>query len=67
MNPCELNALIAAISNYLFINLSKKDFLFLNILLSELSKSMFTMELLKGVCRIDEKNCEAENLFEKNS
>ena len=53
MNPCEINAAITAISNYLFANLSKKDFVFLNICISELSKSMFALELLRGVCKVE--------------
>ena len=54
MNPCEINAAITAITNFLFTNLSKKDFIFLNICISELSKSMFAMELLRGVCHVEE-------------
>lgn len=60
MNPCELNAAIAAISNFLYVNLSKKDFLFLNVVLSELSKTMFSMEVLRGICRFEkpgDKDC----------
>lgn len=53
MNPCEMNALITSIANYFYANLSKKDFLFLNVFLSELSKSMFTMEILRGICHIE--------------
>lgn len=55
MNPCEVNATIAAITNYLYANLSKKDFFCLSIILSELSKSMFAMEVLKNVCNREEK------------
>lgn len=55
MNPCELNAIIAAISNYLYTNLSKEDFLFLSVFLSELSKSMFSMELLRGICYFEKR------------
>ena len=53
MNPCEINASITAIANSLFANLSKKDFVFLNICVSELSKQMFALELLRGVCKIE--------------
>lgn len=55
MNPCEVNAAIAAITNYLYANLSKKDFFCLSVILSELSKSMFAMEVLKNVCNREEK------------
>ena len=51
MDPRELNIIITAITNQLYTNLSKKDFLFLNIVFSELSKSMFSMELLRGICQ----------------
>jgi len=65
MNPCEVNATITAISNYLFTNLSKKDFVFLNICISELSKSMFAMELLRGVCKIDKIEEKVEEIIEE--
>ena len=58
MNPCQMNALIAAISNYLYTTLSKKDFLFWNVFFSELSKSMFSMEILRGVCIFEEEKKE---------
>jgi len=55
MNPCELNAVIAAIANFLFTNLSKEDFLFLNVFLSELTKTMFAMEGFRAICYFEEK------------
>ena len=56
MNPCELNALITSITNLLYTTLSKEDFVCLNVILSELSKSMFSMELLRGICYVEEKD-----------
>ena len=53
MNPCEINVTITAIANSLFTNLSKKDFVLLNICVSELSKQMFALELLRGVCKVE--------------
>ncbi|MCL2077735.1 MAG: hypothetical protein FWH08_04930 [Oscillospiraceae bacterium] len=50
MNPCQMNALIAALTNYLYCTLSKKDFIFWNVFFSELSKSMFSMEILREIC-----------------
>lgn len=50
MNPCELNVLITAITNYLFTNLSKEDFVCFSIFLNELSKSMFSTTLFQGLC-----------------
>ena len=54
-NPCELNVAVTAIANYLYSNLSKSDFLFLNVFLSELSKTMFSMEIFKGICKFEKK------------
>ena len=62
MNPCELNAVIAAVTNFLYARLSPKDFLFLNVFLSELSKSMFTMEILRGICYVEKIEEAAESL-----
>lgn len=50
MNPCELNAAIAAITNYLYANLCKDDFICLSVFLNELSKSMFTTTLFGDLC-----------------
>ena len=50
MNPCELNAVIAGVVNLLYTTLPREDFRLVGVLLSELSKSMFSMELLRGVC-----------------
>jgi hypothetical protein len=50
MNPCELNAAIAAITNYLFTTLSSEDFICLSVFLNELSKSMFTTTLFEDLC-----------------
>ena len=50
MNPCEMNVLITALTNYLYCTLSKKDFFFWNVFFSELSKSMFSMEILREIC-----------------
>ncbi|MCL2488329.1 MAG: hypothetical protein FWE80_06560 [Oscillospiraceae bacterium] len=53
MNPCELNAAITAIANILYARLSKEEFLYVNVLLSELSKTMFSMEILRGICIVE--------------
>jgi len=45
-----MNALIAALVNYMYVTLPKKDFIFWNVFFSELSKSMFGMEILRSVC-----------------
>jgi len=50
-----MNAMIAALTNYLYCTLSKKDFIFWNVFFSELSKSMFGMEILRGICMWEQK------------
>jgi len=55
MNPCELNAAIAAITNYLYCALSKEDFICLSVFLNELSKSMFSTTLFRDLCYKDGK------------
>lgn len=50
MNPCQLNVIVTAITNHLYANLTKDQFFCLNIFLSELSKSMFSMSLFRDVC-----------------
>lgn len=53
MNPCELNALITAIANHLYATLSKEDFLCLSVILSELTKSMCSLEVMRGICFVE--------------
>lgn len=55
MSPCELNAIIAAITNYLYINLSPKDFKAFSVFLSMLSKQMFSLVALKEICSRDDR------------
>ncbi|HHY51741.1 MAG TPA: hypothetical protein GX499_00660 [Clostridiales bacterium] len=54
MTPCELNAILAAITNYLYVNLSPHDFKCLSVFLSLLSKQMFTLVALKEICNRNE-------------
>ena len=64
MNPCQMNIFIAALTNYLYCTLSKRDFLFWNVFFSELSKSMFGMEILREICRFEEHEHHHENSHE---
>ncbi len=50
VNPCELNVIIAALTNHLYTTLSKEDFICLSVFLNELSKSMFTTSLFQDLC-----------------
>jgi hypothetical protein len=55
LDPCELNVLITAITNYLYTTLSKEEFLCLSVILNELSKSMFSTSLFQDLCNKDGK------------
>jgi len=54
MNPCSLNAAIAAITNYLYCRLSRKDFINLGVFLSILSKDILSMATIEGLLIIEE-------------
>ena len=54
MTPCSLNALIAAICNYLYCSLTREQFKCLSIFLNELSKSMFATTLFEDICTTPE-------------
>lgn len=62
MDPRELNATVAGICNLLYTKLPRRDFIFVRVLLSELSKSMFAMEILREVCEQREDRKDAERL-----
>lgn len=62
VNPCEMNLLIAAITNHFYTTLSKDEFYCLTVFLNELSKSMFSTILLNDVCgKMDNRNTHGEN------
>ena len=65
ISPCEINVAVTAISNYFFTHLSKKDFVFLNVCISELSKSMFSMELLRGICKVEKIEKKVEEVLDE--
>lgn len=54
MDPCELNVLIAAITNHFYTTLSKEDFICLGIFLRELSKSMIGTTIFEDLCTRDD-------------
>ncbi len=62
MSPCELNAVLAAITNYLYVNLSPRDFKILSVFLSLLSKQMFTLVAMKEICSRDDRILFVEDL-----
>ena len=47
IDPCQLNAAIAAITNQLYCSLSKNDFINLGIFLSMLSKGILSMAAIE--------------------
>ena len=53
MDPRELNLIVSGIANFLYTELSEKDFIFVKILLSELTKSMFSLELLRNITAVE--------------
>jgi hypothetical protein len=50
MDPCELNALVASVSNALYSSLPRGQFFCLAVFLNELSKSMLAMPLFDDLC-----------------
>ena len=47
LNPCQLNAAIAAATNQLYCSLSREDFISLGIILSMLSKDILSMAAIE--------------------
>jgi len=58
LDPCELNIIIAGIVNFLYTSLTEEEFAALNILLAELSKSMFSMYAFEDIDRKKNKKFE---------
>ena len=58
MNPCQLNASMAMITNHLYTNMSRDDFLNLGIFLSMLSKDMLAMAALEGILKWEKEHPE---------
>lgn len=55
MTPCDLNMIVAALTNHFYTSLSPEDFKCLTIFLNELSKSMFATLLFQDICDRDGK------------
>ena len=51
IDPCQLNAAIAAITNQLYCSLSKNDLINLGVFLSMLSKSILSMAAIEELLR----------------
>ena len=55
MSPCEINAIVATINNYLYSELSEDKFLGLAVILNELSKMMFAMPVYNDLLNSESK------------
>jgi len=60
INPCQLNAAIAAITNHLYCTLSREDFTNLGVALSMLSRSIIQMAALEELLRWEHRDLRAE-------
>ena len=62
INPCQLNAAIAAITNQLYCSLSREEFINLGIFLSMLSKDMLSMAAIEQFLKWEHRDERAERL-----
>ena len=60
VDPCQLNAAIAAITNHLYCTLSRQDFTNLGVALSMLSRSIIQMAALEELLRWEHRDLRAE-------
>ena len=62
INPCQLNAVIAALTNQLYCSLSREEFIGLGIFLSMLSKDMLSMAAIEQFLKWEHRDERAERL-----
>ena len=62
INPCQLNAAIAAITNQLYCSMTREDFINLGIVLSMLSKDILSMAALEELLKWEHRDLRAERL-----
>ena len=62
INPCQLNAAIAAITNQLYCSLSREEFIGLGIFLSMLSKDILSMAALEELLKWEHREDRAKRL-----
>jgi len=62
LNPCQLNAAIAAITNQLYCSLKRNDFINLGIFLSMLSKDILAMAALEELLKWEHRDDRIERL-----
>ena len=62
LDPCKLNAAIAAITNQLYCSMSRQDFVNLGIILSMLSRSVIQMATIEELLNWEHRDLRAERL-----
>lgn len=62
INPCQLNAAIAAIANQLYCRLKREDFINLGIFLSMLSKDILSMAAFEELLKWEHRDLREERL-----
>lgn len=62
IDPCQLNAAIAVITNQLYCSMSREDFINLGIILSMLSKSMLSMAAFEDLLKWEHRDVRAARL-----
>ena len=65
IDPCQLNAAVAMITNQLYCSLSRDEFLNLGIALSMLSKDMLAMVGIEELLRWEHRDIKRERLREE--
>ena len=62
IDPCQLNAVIAALTNQLYCSLSREEFIGLGIFLSMLSKDILSMAAIEEFLKWEHRDERAERL-----
>jgi len=62
LDPCQINAAIAAITNHLYCSLKRNDFINLGIALSMLSKDILAMAAIEELLKWEHRDDRAERL-----
>jgi len=63
VDPCQLNAAIAVITNQLYCSMSREDFTNLGVILSMLSRSIISMAALEELLRWEHRDLRNERLL----
>ena len=63
VDPCQLNAAIAVITNQLYCSMSRQDFTNLGVVLSMLSRSIISMAAFEELLKWEHRDLRAERLL----